>query len=97
MPDVQSIGDILTIRQLAEYLMVSEKTVYRMLDRNQLPAIRLGSQWRFPEQAIDNRLAARVGPGGVGGGGGGGASARTPWLCGAHRPAQRRASGGLAR
>jgi excisionase family DNA binding protein len=60
MPDVQSIGDILTIRQLAEYLMVSEKTVYRMLDRNQLPAIRLGSQWRFRKQDIDNWLTDEV-------------------------------------
>lgn len=49
MPD----SDILTIRQLAEYLMVSEKTVYRMLDRNQLPAIRVGAQWRFRKHDID--------------------------------------------
>ena|SRR5258708_64123 len=60
MPDVQSIGDILTIRQLAEYLMVSEKTVYRMLDRSQLPAIRVGSQWRFRKQDIDNWLTDEV-------------------------------------
>jgi excisionase family DNA binding protein len=53
MPDAQSAGDILTIRQLAEYLMISEKTVYRMLDRNQLPAVRVGAQWRFRRHDID--------------------------------------------
>ena len=53
MAETQSAGDILTIRQLAEYLMISEKTVYRMLDRNQLPAVRVGAQWRFRRQAID--------------------------------------------
>lgn len=53
-------GEILTIKQLAEYLMVSEKTVYRMLDRNQLPAVRVGAQWRFRRQDIDQWLTDEV-------------------------------------
>ncbi len=56
----QVAGDILTIRQLAEYLMVSEKTVYRMLDRNELPAVRVGAQWRFRKQDIDAWLSEEV-------------------------------------
>ena len=52
--------DILTIRQLAEYLMVSEKTVYRMLDRNELPAVRVGAQWRFRRLDIDAWLSEEV-------------------------------------
>ncbi|MBI2212240.1 MAG: helix-turn-helix domain-containing protein [Acidobacteria bacterium] len=60
MPDTLNAGEILTIRQLAEYLMVSEKTVYRMLDRNQLPAVRVGAQWRFRRQDIDNWLTDEV-------------------------------------
>lgn len=60
MPETLSAGDILTIRQLAEYLMVSEKTVYRMLDRNQLPAVRVGAQWRFRRQDIDAWLTDEV-------------------------------------
>ncbi len=60
MPENQTAGDILTIRQLAEYLMVSEKTVYRMLDRNELPAMRVGSQWRFRKLDIDSWLTEEV-------------------------------------
>src|SRR5512140_907705 len=60
MPDSQSTGDILTIRQLAEYLMVSEKTVYRMLEKNQLPAMRIGAQWRFRKSDIDAWITAEV-------------------------------------
>lgn len=60
MPDTQTAGDILTIRQLAEYLMVSEKTVYRMLDRNELPAVRVGGQWRFRKHDIDSWLNEEV-------------------------------------
>jgi excisionase family DNA binding protein len=60
MPETLTAGDILTIRQLAEYLMVSEKTVYRMLDRNQLPGVRVGAQWRFRKQDIDAWLTDQV-------------------------------------
>lgn len=60
MPDSHLTGDILTIRQLAEYLMVSEKTVYRMLEKNQLPAMRIGAQWRFRKSDIDAWLTAEV-------------------------------------
>jgi excisionase family DNA binding protein len=57
---VPDSGDILTIRQLAEYLMVSEKTVYRMLDRNRLPGVRVGAQWRFRRQDIDAWLSEEM-------------------------------------
>lgn len=60
MPDTLTAGEILTIRQLAEYLMVSEKTVYRMLDRNELPAIRVGAQWRFRKSDIDHWLTEEL-------------------------------------
>lgn len=40
--------------------MVSEKTVYRMLDRNELPAMRVGSQWRFRKLDIDSWLTEEV-------------------------------------
>jgi nitrogen PTS system EIIA component len=60
VPGTQTAGDILTIRQLAEYLMVSEKTVYRMLDRSELPAMRVGAQWRFRKQDIDGWLTEEV-------------------------------------
>jgi excisionase family DNA binding protein len=60
MSETLTAGDILTIRQLAEYLMVSEKTVYRMLDRNQVPGVRVGAQWRFRKQDIDAWLTDQV-------------------------------------
>ena len=40
--------------------MVSEKTVYRMLDRNELPAMRVGAQWRFRKHDIDAWLSDEV-------------------------------------
>ena len=52
--------DVFTIRQLSAYLMVSEKTLYRMLDRSLLPAIRVGAQWRFRKRDIDAWLDVQV-------------------------------------
>src|ERR1051325_4039821 len=49
--------ELLSIRQLAEYLTVSEKTVHRMLDRGELPGVRVGVQWRFRRSDIDSWLA----------------------------------------
>lgn len=52
--------DILTIKQLSEYLMVSEKTIYRLLEKNSLPAIRVGGQWRFRKKDIDSWIDSQV-------------------------------------
>ncbi len=52
--------DVLTIKQLSEYLMVSEKTIYRMLEKRRLPAIRIGVQWRFRKRDIDTWLDEQV-------------------------------------
>jgi len=48
--------DLLTTRQLAEYLQLSERSVYRMLERGELPATRVGGQWRFRKSAVDEWL-----------------------------------------
>ena len=40
--------------------MVSEKTIYRMLDKGLLPALRIGAQWRFRKRDIDGWLDERV-------------------------------------
>jgi PTS system nitrogen regulatory IIA component len=48
--------DLLTTRQLAEYLQLSERSVYRLLERGELPAVRVGGQWRFRKSAVDEWL-----------------------------------------
>lgn len=39
--------DILTLQEVAEYLKVDEKTVYRMVQAKKVPAFKVGNQWRF--------------------------------------------------
>ena len=44
---------IMTVRELADYLRVHPITIYRQLKCGQLPAFRVGSDWRFDVEAID--------------------------------------------
>ena len=41
------VARLLSIREVAEYCAVSDKTVRRWIDRRQLRAHRLGRQWRI--------------------------------------------------
>jgi excisionase family DNA binding protein len=45
---------VLTVQEVSSYLRVHPSTIYRMLKKNQLPAFRVGSDWRFTVEAIDN-------------------------------------------
>jgi excisionase family DNA binding protein len=49
---------VLTVRELSEYLRVHPSTVYRLLRQRQLPAFRVGSDWRFNVEAIDRWRAS---------------------------------------
>jgi excisionase family DNA binding protein len=42
-----------TARELQEILSVDRTTIYRMADAGRIPAVKVGSQWRFPRRRID--------------------------------------------
>ena len=44
---------VITIGELSEYLRVHRSTLYRLLKRGQLPGFKIGSDWRFNVEAID--------------------------------------------
>ena len=44
---------LMTLEQVAEYLNVDRFTVYRLLSQKQLPAFKVGNQWRFKRQLIE--------------------------------------------
>jgi excisionase family DNA binding protein len=53
--------DFLTTRQLQEILHVDRTTIYRMADDGRIPAVKVGSQWRFPRRSIEGWLKAQSG------------------------------------
>ena len=46
-------AQVLTVTEIAAYLRVHPSTVYKMLKTNQLPAFRIGSDWRFNLETIE--------------------------------------------
>ena len=52
----KTVSAFLTTRQLQEILHVDRTTIYRMADDGRVPALKVGSQWRFPRRAIENWL-----------------------------------------
>ena len=53
--------DLLTAKQVAEYLQLSQRSIYRLLERGELPATKIGGQWRFRKAAIDEWIDLHMG------------------------------------
>ena len=50
---------MLTTRDLQQLLHVDRSTIYRMAEAGQLPAMKVGRQWRFPADRIERWLEDR--------------------------------------
>ena len=51
--------EMMTVDQVAALLNVHTSTIYRMLKRAEIPAFKLGSDWRFSRQQIYKWIAQR--------------------------------------
>jgi PTS system nitrogen regulatory IIA component len=51
--------EIMTLKEAAEYLRLSEKTVSRMAQEGRIPAQKLARQWRFQRSSINSWMADR--------------------------------------
>jgi len=45
--------EIMTVREVAEYLKVAESTVYRLARQGRVPSRKVGGAWRFSRRALD--------------------------------------------
>lgn len=54
-----SASSILTVHEVAEYLRVNRRTVYRLAVGHKLPAFKVGTTWRFRRADIDCWIAAQ--------------------------------------
>lgn len=43
---------LFTVREVAEFLRVHQRTAYRLITGGSIKAIKIGSQWRVPEAAL---------------------------------------------
>ncbi len=45
--------DILTIKQVSEFLQVNERTIYKLAKSGDIPSFKVGGQWRFKKEDIN--------------------------------------------
>lgn len=46
--------EILTLREVAEYLKLAEKTAYRLAAEGKLPGFKVGGSWRFKKEDVES-------------------------------------------
>lgn len=44
---------ILTLKEIAVYLKLAQKTAYKLAAENKLPGFKVGGSWRFKQSDID--------------------------------------------
>jgi len=52
MNDTPKTPALLTVREVADAMRVHQRTAYRLISDGSIRAIKIGSQWRVPEQAL---------------------------------------------
>lgn len=56
-------GPILTLDEVASYLKVGKRTVYRLVSEGKIPAFKVGGTWRFRQTELDQWIASRISKG----------------------------------
>ncbi len=54
------MAEMLTAKDIQALLQVDRSTIYRMAETGRLPAVKVGKQWRFPSESVDNWLQAQA-------------------------------------
>jgi excisionase family DNA binding protein len=55
-----SDGEILTLDEVAAYLKAGKRTVYRLAQKGEIPAFKLGGTWRFRRSELDIWIAESI-------------------------------------
>jgi excisionase family DNA binding protein len=56
----EAMDQVLTVREVANFFRIHPTTVSRMVKRGELPAFRVGSDWRFTLASIQEWLESRT-------------------------------------
>lgn len=47
------MDEIMILEEVASYLKVTTRTIYRMLEDNQIPAFKIRGAWRFRKDQVE--------------------------------------------
>ena len=51
---------MLTIKEVAHFLCVNERTIYRLIKAHRIPGVKIGGQWRFSEKNIQSWIDGKM-------------------------------------
>lgn len=54
-------SNVMTVKEVAEYLRVNQRTVYRLAVDRKMPGFKVGANWRFKRSDIDVWIAEQSG------------------------------------
>ena len=55
------MGQILTAKELADYLKLTEVTIYKYANEGKIPGFKIGNRWRFDKEQIDDLMSIEEG------------------------------------
>ncbi|MBK6959773.1 MAG: helix-turn-helix domain-containing protein [Gammaproteobacteria bacterium] len=53
-------GEILTLDEISAYLKIGKRTAYRLAQKGEIPAFKLGGTWRFRRSELDRWIAESI-------------------------------------
>jgi excisionase family DNA binding protein len=45
--------ELITLEELSRFLKISKPTLYKMVEKGKIPALKIASQWRFKKEDIN--------------------------------------------
>ena len=58
----EQIPDVLTIEEVAQYLRISQSTLYKEAQKGKIPRQKIGRRWRFSRLALEKWLEKMPAP-----------------------------------
>lgn len=57
---MKNYPEIMTIKQVAEYIQIDIHSVYKMAQKNKIPCAKIAGQWRFKKTILDEWLSHKI-------------------------------------
>ena len=56
----QDVKEVMDIKELSEYLGIGKSKIYSLIRHKKIPASRIGRQYRFSKEIVNNWLKERI-------------------------------------
>jgi len=52
--------EVLTVKQVAEFLQMDERTIYKLAKQGDIPSFKVSNQWRFLKKDIESWVERKI-------------------------------------